>query len=134
MFSVSCRTLYQDRHLSLIQSICKAPSRLWQHSSLPCAMFLFKTLKNKSPDYLFRIIPQRRSSHITRNSDKIPLFKVNHNFYKNSFFSSTTIGWNNLDQNLRSSKSYTLFLHPLSTPMLFVYQRKTHTHEQLEQN
>ena len=69
----------------------------------------FKILKNKLPDYLFRIIPQRSSSYITRNSDEIPLFKTKHNFYKNSFFPSTTIEWNNLDQDLRNSESYTLF-------------------------
>ena len=71
--------------------------------------FFFKILKNKSPDYLFKIIPQRRSSYITRNSDEIPLFKTNHNFYKNSFFPSTTIEWNNLDHDLRNTESYTLF-------------------------
>ena len=69
----------------------------------------FKISKNKSPDYLFRIIPQRRSSYIARNSDEIPLFKTKHNFYKNSFFQSTTIECNNLDQDLRNSESYTLF-------------------------
>ena len=68
----------------------------------------FKILKNKSLDYLFRIIPQRRLQEITRNSDEIPLFKTKHNFYKNSFFPSTTIEWNNLDQDLRNSESYTL--------------------------
>ena len=71
--------------------------------------FFFKILKNKSPDYLFGIIPQRRSSYIARNSDEIPLFKTKHNFYKNLFFPSTTIEWNNLDQDLRISESYTLF-------------------------
>ena len=58
---------------------------------------------------LFKIIPQRRSSYITRNSDKIPLFKTNHNFYKNSFFASNTIELNNLDYDLRNTESYTLF-------------------------
>ena len=70
--------------------------------------FFLKNLKNKSPDYLLRKIPQRRSSHIIRNSDEIPLFETKHNFYKNSFFPSTTIEWNNLDQDLRNSESYTL--------------------------
>ena len=65
-------------------------------------------MKNISPDYLFKIIPQRRSSYIIRNSDQIPLFKTNHNFYKNSF-SRTTIEWNNLDHDLRNTESYTLF-------------------------
>ena len=72
-------------------------------------MFFFKKkFKNKSPGYLFRIIPQRSSSYITRNSDEVPLFKAKHNFYKNSVFSSTTIEWNNLDQDLRNSESYIL--------------------------
>ena len=66
-------------------------------------------MKSKSPDYLFRIIPQRRSSYITRNSDEIPLFKTKHNFYKNSFFPSTTIEWNNLDQDLRNGDRYNFF-------------------------
>ena len=71
--------------------------------------FFFKILKNKSPDYLVKIIPQRRPSYITRNSDEIPLFKTNYNFYKNSFFPSTTIEWNNFDNDLRNTESYTLF-------------------------
>ena len=44
-----------------------------------------------------------------RNSGEIPLFNAKHNFYKNSFFSSTTIEWNNLDQDLRNNESYTWF-------------------------
>ena len=52
---------------------------------------------------MFRIIPQRTLSYITRNSDKIPLFKVKNNFHKISFFSSATIEWNNLDTFFRSS-------------------------------
>ena len=43
------------------------------------------------------------------NSDEIPLCKTNHNFYKNSFFPSTTIEWNNPDHDLRNTESYTLF-------------------------
>ena len=66
-------------------------------------------MKNKSPDYLFRTIPQRISSYITGNSDEIPRFKTKNNFYKNSFFPNTTIEWNNFDQDLRNSESYALF-------------------------
>ena len=55
------------------------------------------------------MIPQRRSSYITTNSNEIPLFKAKHSFYKNSFFPSTALEWNNLDQDLRNSESYTLF-------------------------
>ena len=71
--------------------------------------FFFKTFENKSPDYLFRIIPQRRSSCITRNSDEISLFKAKNYFHKNLFYPSATIEWNNLNQGLRNSESYTLF-------------------------
>ena len=71
--------------------------------------FFFKILRNKSSDYLFRIVPQRRSSCITRNSDEIPLLKIRHNFHKNLFFPSTTTEWINLYQDLRNSESYTLF-------------------------
>ena len=66
-------------------------------------------MKKRSPDQLFRIIPQRRSSYITRNSVRIPHFKAMHNFYKNLFFPSTTIEWDNFDQDLRKSEIYTLF-------------------------
>ena len=58
---------------------------------------------------MFRIIPHRRSSYVTRNSDEIPLFKTKHNFYKNSFFPRTTTEWNNLNHDLRNSESYILF-------------------------
>ena len=68
----------------------------------------FKIFKIKSPDYLFRIIPQRRSSYIARNSHEISRFKDKHQFYKNSFFPSTTIQWKNVDQDLRNRESYTL--------------------------
>ena len=81
--------------------------------SLGNCVFFLQIFKNKSPDYLSRTIPQRRSSYITRNSDKIPLFNANHNFYKNLFFPSTTIECNNLSQDLRNSESYTLFLSNL---------------------
>ena len=34
------------------------------------------------------------------------MFKTNHIFFKNSFFPSTIIEWNNLDPNLRNSDTY----------------------------
>ena len=66
----------------------------------------YKIFKNESPRYLFNIIPIRNSSYITRNHAKIPLFKTNHNFFKNSFIPSTIIKWNNLVPNLRNSDIY----------------------------
>ena len=78
--------IYQELGLESLESRC------WFRK----LCFFFKILKNTSPDYLFRIIPQRRPSCITRNSDEILLFKTNHNFCKNSFLPSTTIEWNNV--------------------------------------
>ena len=63
----------------------------------------------KSPAYLFRIILQRRPSYIARYSNETCLFKTKHNCYNCSFFPITTSKWNNLDQDLRNSESYTLF-------------------------
>ena len=45
----------------------------------------------------------------TRNHVNIPLFKTNDNFFKNSFFPSNIIEWNNLDPNLRNSDTYGTF-------------------------
>ena len=39
----------------------------------------------------------------------IPLIKTKHNFFKNYFFPSAIIEWNNLDPNLRNSKSISIF-------------------------
>ena len=68
----------------LIRNISKTGLRNpWKKMLVSETMFLFKILKNKTSDYLFRIILQRRSSYITRNSDEVPLFKAKHNFHKN---------------------------------------------------
>ena len=62
-----------------------------------------KVFKKKRPRYLFNIISIRNTIYSTRNHVYIPLFKTNRNFFKNSFFPSTIIEWNNLDPNLRNS-------------------------------
>ena len=69
----------------------------------------YKVFKNESPRYLFNIIPIRNLAYSTRNHVNIPLLKTNHNFFKNSFFPSTIIEWNNLDPNLRNSDTYGTF-------------------------
>ena len=48
-------------------------------------------------------------AYATRNLDNIPCFKIRYNFFKNSFFPSTIIEWNNLDPTLRNSKSFVDF-------------------------
>ena len=61
----------------------------------------YKIFKSKSPQYLFKLIPEKTSSYVTRNAEHIPLLNIKHSFYKNSFFPSSIIEWNNLDPNLR---------------------------------
>ena len=68
-----------------------------------------KVFKNNSPCYLFNIIPIRSPACSTGNQVNIPLFKTNHNFFKNSFLPSTIIEWNNLDPTLRNSDTYGTF-------------------------
>ena len=69
----------------------------------------YKIFKIKSPQYLFKLIPEKTSSYVTRNPDNIPLFNIKHNFYKNSFLPSSIIEWNNLDPNLRNSEKFGIF-------------------------
>ena len=44
--------------------------------------FFYKICKNNQPSYLSNIVSQRNCAFNTRNVDKVPLFKVNHNFLK----------------------------------------------------
>ena len=44
-----------------------------------------------------------------KNCGQYSPFKTKHNFFKNSFFRSAIIEWNNLDSNLRNSKSVLVF-------------------------
>ena len=69
----------------------------------------YKILENKNPKYLFSLIPTRRSLSSARNIHNIPLVNTKHNFFKNSFFLSTIIEWNNLDPHLRKSENFSVF-------------------------
>ena len=69
----------------------------------------FKIFRYKCPKYLFNIIPTSVSTYNTRNTNNIPLFKVKHNFFQNSFFPSAVIEWNKLDLNIRNSESLNIF-------------------------
>ena len=68
----------------------------------------YKIYKNKSPFYLFNLIPEK-TSYTTRNTDCIPLIKIKHNFFKNTFFLSTIIEWNKLDHTIRYAESFGIF-------------------------
>ena len=69
----------------------------------------FKLGKNKHPSYLFDMIPKVLSTRTTRNYNNIPLFNVKHEYFRNSFFPSTVIEWNKLDNNIWNSESVSAF-------------------------
>ena len=65
--------------------------------------------ENKSPQYLFKLIPEKTHAYTTRNVDNIPCFKIRHNFFKNSFFPYAIIDWNNFYFSLQNSKIFVDF-------------------------
>ena len=67
----------------------------------------YKICKSESSQ---KVNTRKMSSYFTRNADNINLFNIRHNFYKNCFFSSTIIEWNNLDCNFWSSKIFGIFM------------------------
>ena len=95
----SRKKLYQELGFDSLQQ------RRWYRKL--CSFF--KVFKNERRRYLFNVIPIRNPAYSTRNHVNIPLFKTNHNFFKNSFFPSTMIKWNNLDHELRNSDTYGTF-------------------------
>ena len=69
----------------------------------------YKIFNDKSPSYLFNLIPNFNRVHNTRLSYNIPTIKVKHNYFKNSFFPSAMSEWNKLDLNIRNSASLNAF-------------------------
>ena len=59
-----------------------------------------KIFKNRSPRYFYELLPIKATPHNTRSSINLPLFHIRHNFFKNPFFPSEVIEWNNLDLSI----------------------------------
>ena len=55
------------------------------------------------------MIPKVLSTRTTVNYNNIPLLNVKHEYFRNSFFPSTVIEWNKLDNNIRNSESVSAF-------------------------
>ena len=91
----------------LYHEIGLEPLQLWRWYR-KLGMF-YKIFKSKSPQYLFKLIPEKTSSYVIRNAQNIPLFNIKHNFYKNSFFPSLIIEWNNIDPKLRNWENFGIF-------------------------
>ena len=91
--------LYQELGLDSLQQ------RRW-YRKLCC---LFKIIGNQPPRYLFQLVPSPNTRYFSRNSENIPQLRTKHEFFKNSFFPSTIKQWNNLDLQIRKSKSIIIF-------------------------
>ena len=95
----SRETLYQELGFEFLQK------RRW-YRKICC---LFKIINNQSPRYLFQLIPSLNTRYFSRNSENIPQLRTKHDFFRNSFFPSTIKEWNNLDPQIRKSKSISIF-------------------------
>ena len=93
--------LYQELGLESLRS------RRW----LKKLCLFYKICKNKSPFYLYNLIPDRVKFYSTRSSqiDNISNLKTRSNFFRNSFFPSTITEWNKLDRDIRNSDSLNVF-------------------------
>ena len=65
--------------------------------------------ENENPKCSVSLIPSRGLLYSIRNIHNIPLVNTKHKFFKNSFFPSTIIEWNNLDPHLRKSENFSSF-------------------------
>ena len=83
----STEKLYQELGIENLRSI-----RWFKNLCL-----FYKILKNKSPPYLFNLIPGSSKIYTTGNSDNITPFKIKHNFFKNYFSPSVVSELNKLD-------------------------------------
>ena len=54
-------------------------------------------------------MPTARKTYMTRHKNTISLFNVTYDYFKNPFFPSTIIKWNNLVSNIRNSEGLALF-------------------------
>ena len=71
----------------------------------------YEIFHEKSPSYLFQLIPPNNNVYATRSSqsNKISSFKTRHNFFKDSFFSAVISEWNSLNIDIWNSSSINVF-------------------------
>ena len=92
----SSEKLYQELGLESLKS------RRWFRK----LCHFYKILNEKSPSYLFDLIPNLNKFCDNNN---IPETYKRHNYFKNSFLPSTLSEWNNLGSKIRNSGSLSIF-------------------------
>ena len=58
---------------------------------------------------MYEVIPPLKNVYNLRNANDIPFIRVNHNYFKNSFFPSSIIEWNKLSLEIRNSHNLNIF-------------------------
>ena len=100
-----CNKRYFNRKINQELGLESLKSRRWFRK----LCHFYKIFNEKSPSYLFKLIPNFNRVHNTRLSYNIPPIKVRHDYFKNSFFPSAISEWNKLDLNIRNSASLNTF-------------------------
>ena len=95
----SSEKLYQELGLESLKS------RRWFRK----LCHFYKILNEKSPSYLFDLIPNLNKVRESRLSNNIPAIHTRQNYVKNSFFASTISEWNNPDCKIRNSGRLSIF-------------------------
>ena len=72
---------------------------------------IFQTLKNKSPNYLYKILESQKSTQELRSTDRLMMnnMTTKKDKFKKSFFPSAIIDWNKLDVDIKISLSKNIF-------------------------
>ena len=95
----SSEKIYQELGLESLKS------RRWFRKTC----HLYKIFNEKSPSYIFNLVPNFNRVHNTRFNYNIPPIKVRHDCFKNSFYPSLISEWNKLSFNIRDSASLNTF-------------------------
>ena len=70
---------------------------------------LYKIIHDKTPQYLYNIIPKAHHNFNTRYQSRIPQFLWRSNYFKNSFFPYTIKEWNKLEPAITLADSLDVF-------------------------
>ena len=91
--------IYQDLGLESLEK------RRWYQK----LCYFYKIFNKESTTYLPNIVPVSSRSYFIKFVENVLSFKVRHEFSKNSFFPSTVIEWNKIDNNIQKSENRNIF-------------------------
>ena len=91
-------------------------------------VLFYKIIKNESPGYLKKYVPEFQFSYNADRQKLFRRFKFNCDYYNNSFFPYCVREWNDLSEEVRNSKSLPIFkkaildlIRPKSAPFYNIF-------------